>query len=107
MAHWREWMDESPYLTWIDLKGKDRVVKIVKTEQGVVSGPQGKKKCVLITFEGVPKPFGSNVTCNETIEAVTGKEDPKDWVGATITLYVTTTLMKDGTTRRCIRVRPK
>jgi hypothetical protein len=118
--HWRQMMEESPWLTHIDLLDKDGKprefnVTIESVKEGQVTGEGGKKQTKpVLRFKGARKPYAAGATVCETISAIVGSPKPRLWIGQRITLYVTTTEITrtiDGKKTRmivgCIRVRPK
>jgi len=97
--------NDNRYVAAFELKGKDvtRTIKEIKTEE-VESNKGGKKRKIIIYFEGAKKPFLSVTTNNKTIAGMYGP-DVSGWIGKSITLYPTT-CPAFGEITDCIRVRP-
>jgi hypothetical protein len=105
VSHWRTLMDsDSRYVAAYELGGKDVTLKIKTASSADVEGPKGKKRKLVITFEGARKPFLSNATNCKTIASMYGT-DVDNWIGKAITLFATTTSSPDGVVE-CVRVRP-
>lgn len=107
MTHWKSMQDEKPFIQAHDLGGRDVVVTIESIAQGEIVGEQGKKaRRPIASLVGAKKKFVMNPTNCKTLELLTGSPEIEDWIGATITLYPSTTTMNGGPVP-CIRVRPK
>ena len=102
--HWREAFD-SRYLRVYWLAGKPRIVTIKAVEMLKSSNKRESKQQLLITLDEAEKKWAINVTNAGTIEMLTGKSDPNEWVGVRIELYVTKTRDPSGQIVDCIRVR--
>ncbi len=112
MPHWRQLMDDKEYLYHYDLVDRDGkaispVVTIEKVVGGTLTSAGNKKsKKPIAYFVGKKKPLALNVTNCKTLEKITGSDDSAKWVGARITLFVTTTRSAEGETVKCIRIKP-
>jgi hypothetical protein len=105
VAHYKEFFDQSEWLFFHDLKGKDVTVTIEGVSQGVLIGDGNKKsKKPAVAFVGAKKRLALNKTNAKTIAAMYGS-DTTNWVGKRITLYPTTTTFGRDTVE-CVRVRP-
>ena len=103
--HWRTYMDsDNRYVAAYELGGKDVTLRIKTVSSADVEGAKGKKKKLIINFEGARKPFLANPTNCKVIAQLYGNE-AEAWVGKAITLFATTTSSPDGVVD-CIRVRP-
>lgn len=100
-----EAMFDSQYLRWFDLADKrETTVKITKVEPKELTVRGGAKKTApVITMEGKKKQFVCNVTNADAIAELYGPK-PSEWVGKSITLFVTTTKLS-GKEVQCLRVR--
>lgn len=104
VKHWRNAFD-SRYLRYFWLNGKPRIVTITKVQELVSSNKKESKKQLLITLAEAEKPWAANVTNCGIIEMLTGKEDPREWVGTRIELFPSTTRYPNGQMGPCMRVR--
>jgi hypothetical protein len=104
VKHWRNAFD-SRYLRYFWLNGQPRIVTITKVQELTSSNKKESKKQLLITLAEAEKPWAANVTNCGIIEMLTGKENPRDWVGARIELYPSTTRYPNGQMGPCMRVR--
>lgn len=86
------------------------VLKIVDVTMGVVKSketPNGEQM-VCLHFEGIHRKLGLNSTNSSTIESLTGRGAPSQWVGFTIQLYVDPQAQYPaGKKGPAIRIRPK
>ncbi len=99
-------MYDSEFVASWDLED-DVTVTIDKVVAGEVGGEGGrdKERKPILYFSDAKKPMVLNKTNAKAIVGITGSKDTDDWVGAKITLYVTT-CEAFGDTVECIRVRP-
>lgn len=108
MSHWRQYMDSKYVGAWdfMNEEGVPRegVVTIDKVEKGEVVSQSGKARKPVIWFKGKEKPFVCNVTNAKTIARMYGN-DPREWEGKSITLYVGEA-NNQGETVPALRVRP-
>lgn len=93
------------YIYAYDLQGKDVTLTIAKVVRGELQNRQGKEKKPIVYFEGTEKGLGLNATNRETIAAIVGSYNVKEWVGKRVTLFPTTTSFGKQTVD-CIRIRP-
>jgi len=106
-------MKDSKYLNSGDLydpktgKPREYTLEIVRVIKGELTGEKGRKatKPVLF-FRGARKPFAISSTDGKTIASLVGSPLTERWIGARITLFVTTTSVQ-GETVECIRVRAR
>ena len=101
--HWRDNFD-SRYLRVFWLAGKKRIVTITGVQKLKSSNKKESKTQLLISLAEAEKKWASNVTNCSTIEMLTGKTDPSEWVGFKIELYPTKTRDPNGQLVDCIRV---
>lgn len=101
--HWRNAFD-SRYLRVFWLNGRKRIVTIAKVETLKSSNKRDSKLQLLITLAEADKKWAANVTNCGIIEMLTGKADPREWVGTRIELYPTKTRDPSGNMVDCIRV---
>lgn len=104
LKHWRNAFD-GRYLRYFWLNGKPRIATITKVQELVSSNRKESKKQLLISLAEADKKWAANVTNCDIIEMLTGKKDPREWVGTKIELYETTTRLPDGKIGPCMRVR--
>ncbi len=97
-VHWRSMHESSgDDFTAADLmnileqeKATELHVRIEAATGGSVEDADTRKskKRVSIKFQGIDKPYKSNVTNNNAASKVVGKPFPRRWVGHVVTLYV-------------------
>lgn len=111
--NWREAFPRE-YLAVEDLRGKDGQslvlrgrVKSVQFKDVPQSAQQGggKKKKLVMYFEGKQKGLVLNVSICEEMSRITGTNDVDDWRGASVELFETTTRFGKDPNHPCIRVR--
>lgn len=108
MTHWRSLIDHK-YLYAADLGGRDVNVTIESVKGGEVTGEGGRKsRKPILKFKGKEKTLVANSTNCKTIASIVGTPEVERWVGATITLFPTTTTDRETKEEMpCIRIRPK
>lgn len=107
--HWRQMM-ESLYVGAWDLmdedgNSRDLDVEIDRVEKGEVVSQSGKARKPVVYFKGKTKPMVFNVTNCTAVSKLYGN-DPRQWAGKRITLYVGEANNK-GETVPALRVRPR
>lgn len=119
MAHWRALFTSRDYLTSADLYNErtdsfaEITVEIERVQRVTLKGEGGREdQRPGIYFKGskTGKPLGANATNCDAIERVVGTDDFKRWPGAWLTLFVTSTQVKEKgrkVNRPCIRVKPE
>ncbi len=105
--HWRDYFDSNYVGSWDLPKGRDTVMTIIKVERGQLEGQKGNKSSkALLTFRGAKKVFAANVTNCKTISRLYG-DNPREWVGKQIALYVAEGVDSPQGPVDAIRVRPR
>lgn len=102
---------DAKYLRWFDIVEKGEVpvtIEAVAKEELTRRGGI-KKKAPVVTVKGAKKQWVLNRTNAEAIANIHGNK-PSEWVGKTVTLYVSQTQLWNETTRKnesvpCIRVK--
>lgn len=106
--HWRQMMEAKYFGAWDLMKEdgswRDTVVTIARVEKAEIVSQSGKSKKPAMWFQGQERPLVANVTNCKAIARMYGN-DPREWVGKQITLYVGEA-NNQGETVPAIRVRP-
>ena len=97
----------SQWLKAEDLQGAKPVVTIESAEVKENTYNGETKKQIVLQFKGKEKQLGLNFTNASRIVELLGTEDYKEWIGASIKLYVDKTTLADGRTVPCIRIFPE
>lgn len=104
-AHWRNAFD-SRFLRHFALNGRPRIVTIVDVKMLKSSNRKESKQQLLIRLAEFDKPWAANVTNCDIIERLSGKADPRQWIGLKVELFPTKTYF--GNERvDCMRVNEK
>ena len=103
-THWKQLINLD-YIGAYSLGGNDLVVKIQSVAKEMVTGDKGKKEMCMVARLENQKPFIINRTNAKMITKLCNSPYIEDWVGKSITLYVSTTSVA-GETVECLRVRP-
>ena len=108
MTHFQTLYDREYLGSWDLPDGRDATVTIEKVIGGELTSVGGRKnKKPVISFVAREKKFVCNKTNAKTIAALYGPQ-VEEWVGKSITLFVSTTRDPGGGEDvPCIRVRPK
>jgi hypothetical protein len=88
--------DVDPPQTWVIEDVQERAV--------VVPGGKSKDKLVLF-FKGVSKGLVLNMSNGNTLYEMTGQEDPEEWIGTEVELFVDETVTYAGKRVGGIRLR--
>lgn len=111
--HYRLFYSSDKWLTAADLYDADRdetferTLTVAKVTKGELVGDKGRKsiKLVLHWEEANVKPLGCAVEISQAMLQITGQENPKNWKGARITLFVKMIDMRGEGRRPAIRVK--
>ena len=104
-THWKQ-LHNPDYIGAYSLPdGKDIVVTIESVSKELVTSNGGKKEeCTVAKLKG-QKPMILNVTNCRTIANIYNSPYVEDWIGKSITLFVSTASLK-GEQVECLRIRP-
>ncbi len=106
MSHFRQYFDSDYLGNWDLPRDRDAVVTIEKVTRGELTGQKGRKdKKAIVHFVGKKKPMAMNITNAKTVAGMYGN-DVRQWIGKSISLYVTVTDSPQGQVD-CIRIRPR
>jgi hypothetical protein len=91
-THWRKLRNQEYLGSWdlTDSNGKfiELVVTITKMESKIVKNSDGEKSCPLAYFKEFSKPMIINVRNAEKISELHNTNFVENWVGKSVTLYV-------------------
>lgn len=82
----------------------DVVIEKVGSDKPSFKGKPGQKKKLILKFKGIELPYACGAVVGRQIADACGSPMTEQWIGKTVTLYASTTMVGQEE-RECIRVK--